>query len=354
MFLLTAARCLLHEPVQVEMPKSNLVIDPRPNNRQGCKFEFVYHENGTTVTLIRISGGIYVKRFDFRVYDPTIEAVPNFKSTTYFYMGVDGEHVPEETTLLLIDPSVQIIKERAFASRNKVKKCIMHNFVHTIENYAFCGCWDMQVIKLSRTLKRIGSQAFLNCESLDAIFLPHSIREINSYAFMLCDNIRILSIPPNANIQPNGNIIYGCETFFESTRIQDYQRLRRKHNSNNEIHQAILQFYQNLSPMHKVCLDTNVSSQSIKECIDTNGPGTVSIIDHDGMTPLHILSMNPHADTGSILTCFYENMNVAFVSDSRSNTPLDYLRIYHIEAHTVVIAALCMARQDNTRLDDDI
>jgi len=32
-------------------------------------------------------------------------------------------------------------------------------------------------------------------------------------------------------------------------------------------------------------------------------PVIASIIDHDGMNPLHILAMNPHADSRTIMTC---------------------------------------------------
>ena len=82
------------------------------------------------------------------------------------------------------------------------------------------------------------------------------------------------------------------------------------------------------------------------------------------MTPLHILAMNPYADSGAILACFGANMNAVFVGDSRGNTPLDYLRVYHdIEDHTLVVASLCNWQQnhqatllvsggDSTRIDN--
>ncbi len=40
------------------------------------------------------------------------------------------------------------------------------------------------------------------------------------------------------------------------------------------------------------------------------------MLDHNGMTPLHVLVNNPHATTGSILECFKSNMLVAFVMDA--------------------------------------
>ncbi len=59
------------------------------------------------------------------------------------------------------------------------------------------------------------------------------------------------------------------------------------------------------------------------------------IRDHNGMTPLHILALNPYADSGSLVACFEANMNAVFEDDNINNTPLDYLRKYNVEGFYV-------------------
>ena len=346
MILLTAAKCLLGESVQIELPRPNMVIDPRVNNERKCKFEFVYHDDSTTVTLTRTDHKVCRGPFQFRVYDPTTESVPDFHSTTYTYMGVEGEKAPRKTTVLIIDPSVKIIREKTFEKCWSIRKCFMHDGVQFIEKDAFSQCSNMKMIRLSRTLRRIGLDAFYACTSLHALFLPSSLEKIEWWAFRRCNNIRILSLPLDIDISQMGRaMIDGCHTFFATTRIQRYQWTSYILTNQNEVHESIIGFYSNQPPLHQACLDTNITALTINNFIRTHGTAGASITDHDGMTPLHILAMNPHADAGTILACFGANMNAAFASDSRYKTPLDYLMEYHdVEVHTSLVAALCLHR----------
>ncbi len=62
------------------------------------------------------------------------------------------------------------------------------------------------------------------------------------------------------------------------------------------------------------------------------------------MTPLHILSLNPHASTECIMLCFNANMNALFVMDMMGKRALDYLRVHNLDGHTAVMASLCTHR----------
>lgn len=155
--------------VQVELPRHNMVIDPRPQNTL-LWFHCIYHDNGTTITLTRNDNFYECGPFTSRVYDPATEVVPDFNSTTYDYLGVDGEHAPRETTVLFIDPSAKIIKKEAFCDFKRIEKCFMHDGVYTIEEYAFAGCYNMKVIRLSRKLKWIEYRAFYFRDSLRLSF----------------------------------------------------------------------------------------------------------------------------------------------------------------------------------------
>mmetsp|Transcript_3038 Transcript_3038/g.3482 ORF Transcript_3038/g.3482 Transcript_3038/m.3482 type:complete len:145 (-) Transcript_3038:1369-1803(-) len=110
----------------------------------------------------------------------------------------------------------------------------------------------------------------------------------------------------------------------------------------------MINYYRNLPPLHKACLNTNVTSQIIKDTIANHGPTVASTTSHDRMTPLHILVINPHADSGAISACLDANMNTACTRDGGNKTSLDYLKDYEhrdIEDHTSFILALCMHRE---------
>ena len=147
-------------------------------------------------------------------------------STVYVYFGLVDEHAPRDTTIAIIDPSVTTIRECAFTDCEQMKRCIMNNNVNAIEG-----------------------NAFSNCVSLDTLFLSSSLKKIENKIFIGCTNIRILSLPHD--------IITFSHIFFLITHPPCEVHEQR-------FNQAILDFYRNLPPLHKACLDTNLSLQSIR------------------------------------------------------------------------------------------
>jgi len=195
------------------------------------------------------------------------------------------------------------------------------------------------------------------------VFLPSSIKEIGDYAFYGCTNLRILSIPHTIDVGKIGyDIISRCDKLFRITQITPYECKGLISINNNQVNQALIDFNHNLTPLHKVCLETNVTAQSIHKCIDTHGPAAAYSTDYgDGMTPMHILALNPHADASSIMTCFEANMGAVLEPYSEGGyddgedhhwpsalsgkMPLDYLAEYNVESHLASVAALCRHRE---------
>ncbi len=307
--------------MEIGLPRKGLILDPRANRPLERKFRVDYHEDNITVTLTRIDDDPYtLYSFYMRVYDPKIEVVPSFDSTIYTYMGQDNERVPKDTTCAIIHSSVKIIKALAFLGCDKMTRCIMHNHgIETLEISAFCGC-----------------------TSLEALFLPSSLREIEGGVFDNCRNIRILSLPMEIDIENIQQLVFrGCDTLFHTAQIQSYEL----HGDDDQVHQAVLDFYRNQPPLHKVCLSTDVNVLAIKACIQENGKASASITDHNGMKPLHILAINPHASTLSIYACFEANISAAIENDSEGNNPLDYLREHkNVEGYMTLLRALCLHR----------
>ncbi len=315
------------QSVEVKLPRPGLVLDPRLNNRRVWLFRIDYHDDGITVTLTKIDDDkTNLRLLSMRVYDPAIETVPRFDTTFYRYMGQDGERVPYDTTHVEIYSPVKTIKMYALFLCDKLKWCKMHDGVEKIE-----------------------IEAFQKCTSLEALFLPSSVKDIDYRAFYLCKNLRILSLPPNINVHRIGEeILYDCDTFFRTTQIQQYiVGSYGPINNDHQVHHAVMNFYRNQPPLHKVCLDTNISTQTIEACIQTSGRQAVHITDHDGMTPLHILAINPHADVSAIYACFEMNMTAVFETDSRGNTPLDYLKEYNVEGFICLLQALSLHRSSS-------
>ncbi len=128
------------------------------------------------------------------------------------------------------------------------------------------------------------------------------------------------------------------------------------------MNEALLEFYHNLPPLHQECLDTNVSAQSIRQCIVTHGKAAAydTASYGGGMTPMHILALNPHANTLAINACFESNMGAVlerFSDGGRlqpcplsDNTPLEYLAEYDVNSYLSVIAGLCKHREANQTL----
>ncbi len=224
-----AGLCRIGESLEVKLPQKGLKLDTRVNDPNYVQFDIRYHDDGITVTLTRLrneySGccdGIG-RPFTMRVFDPRTEMLPNLPSTTYISYGLKRERAPWNTTEVIIHNSVRIIRKNAFSGCRNLRRIIMHEDVEAIENCAFLGC-----------------------VSLDAVFLPSSLKKIGRHAFDSCPNMRILSIPPNINIDQIGyGIMNECDTFFRVTQIQRYDRAS---NNNQVVNQAIVDFHRNLPP----------------------------------------------------------------------------------------------------------
>ena len=63
------------------------------------------------------------------------------------------------------------------------------------------------------------------------------------------------------------------------------------------------------------------------------------------MTPLHILTTNPHSPADSIAALLDSNMEAVFSLDNQQKTPLDYARDYNVGGLVGMIVGLCNYRQ---------
>ncbi len=278
------------------------------------------------------------------------EVVPRFDSDTYNYLGLKNERAPLDVRKVIVDKSVKVIQYCAFESCEDMQVCEMHDGIEEIGLYAFSYCRNLKRIKLSKNLEWIGPTAFAACYSLHAIFIPPSVEEISEYAFCQCRNMRLLSLPQNITPQQIGirAFLNCCRVYQDSTTqfLQDAQRYSAMNQYyDDNIDPFIIDHCHNQPPLHQACLDTEVSAQAIKDCIQTHGSHVAHAVDDNGMAPLHILALNPYVDSGSLVACFEANMNAVFENDNENNTPLDYLRNYNVEGFICLIWELCLHRE---------
>jgi len=289
--------------IDVELELDDVVFDPRiivsymaGGTHRGYKFRFSV--KGRTLTITRTDdahGREGWNDFWLRAYLPT-EVIPDFTSTVYTYWGLDRERPPEDTTEVIIHPSVTRIKGFAFrGSRSLVRVTIPDTVTH-IEGYAFQACNSLRFIRLSTNLVFIGRQAFYNCKLMEAVFLPPTVTQVDEQAFRTCTSLRFCILPDTIEHIGNG-VFKRCDRL--STTVRN-----------------------NLS---KVCYSTSVTPQMIQECIDTHGIERATEVNDQQMTALHIICANPHVTSTCIRTYVQLAPEAANQEDSDGMTPFQRL-----------------------------
>ena len=99
------------------------------------------------------------------------------------------------------------------------------------------------------------------------------------------------------------------------------------------------------APFHKICYDSSITTQLINDYLNEYGNDSALQIDTThGMTPLHMLSMNPHAPSETIAALLDVKVDVAFRLDNEGKTSLDYARDYNVDGLIAMIGGLCNHR----------
>ena len=65
------------------------------------------------------------------------------------------------------------------------------------------------------------------------------------------------------------------------------------------------------------------------------------------MTPLHMLSMNPHTPVDAITALLHVILEAAFSLDNEGKIPLDYAKDYDVGALIEIIIGLCNHRDSS-------
>ena len=79
------------------------------------------------------------------------------------------------------------------------------------------------------------------------------------------------------------------------------------------------------APFHKLCYNTSITTKHLNNYLNEHGNDSALNIDTiHGMTPLHMLSMNPHSPADTIAALLDVDVEVVFRLDGQGKILLDY------------------------------
>lgn len=275
----------------------------------------------------------------------------------HLYRGLENieENVPSDVTHIIVEETVTTINEFAFYQCSHLVSVIASDNLKRIESYAFMGCRALKIVRLSKILQYLGEGAFDRCVSLEALFLPSKIKSTGHSVFSHCRSLRCLILPNEVDISYTSckGIIRGTAiqriaaaagVAYYGDPIQMHGFWSEESKSNHKVNKWLASYMDKL-PLHKLCYKSSVTTDTINNYRNENGKQAALQIDpYHGMTPLHILAMNPFAPPETMSAIFESNVETAFYLDYRQNTPLDYARDYNVGGLVGMIAALCRHR----------
>ena len=257
----------------------------------------------------------------------------------YHYNGHEDEKVPKDVTHVTIDESVEIIKQCTFFNWKYLCWVFMYDNVTTIEEQTFMGCGCLKFIRLSKTLKHIKCQAFEQCLGLEVIFLPNTIKTLGFSIFEYCRRLKMLQLPRNEeDFKTKQAIIAETKIEFiaknkgikyrEAEGYGDFYTAR----SNRIVNKWLIHHMDDF-PLHKICYSSSVTTEKINLYLNQHGHNSAQTKDTTyGMIPLHILSMNPYAETDTIKVLMTIKNETALYTDNDNMTPLDYATNFNFKA----------------------
>lgn len=92
-----------------------------------------------------------------------------------------------------LSSSLKVIRRDCFENSG-LRSIVIPDGVETIEEWAFCNCWDIESVSIPDSVTKIGYQTFIYCTELKEINLPPYINEIAPSAFG-CTGIEEIVIP---------------------------------------------------------------------------------------------------------------------------------------------------------------
>ncbi len=127
--------------------------------------EFDYTVSGNVATITKYKGTESVVEFPSQINGYTVKKIGDASFTN---MG------------------------RMISNAQAVTRIVIPDSVDTVHAGAFAGCSNLQTVRLSNNMTRIGYETFRSCRSLVDIDIPDKIKIIGTYAFLGCESLEEL------------------------------------------------------------------------------------------------------------------------------------------------------------------
>ncbi|GFH47103.1 hypothetical protein CTEN210_03578 [Chaetoceros tenuissimus] len=228
--------------------------------------------------------------------------VRNYRGkVTLFYNGEklwDYDYEERDSwEAIIILPGVEVISEFSFQYIWNVRVVIMADTVKKIERNAFCMCFGLEFVKLSRNLEFIRFGAFQLCKSLNSIFFPPSCIEIGSHALDNCQQLINLNVPQTTEL---GDNVISNTKLIEASHFEEDELLINNHGryqNNEQVNTWIKNINQSEDyALHRACSSYNPITEIIYRIIKRQGLKSFRKKNAIGITPVQYLEENPFAD----------------------------------------------------------
>ena len=78
---------------------------------------------------------------------------------------------------------------------NEITEYVVPEYVTSIGNYAFSGCYGLTSVIIPRSVTAIDDYAFQKCTGLTSVVIPEGVTKIGRRAFENCTNLAYVTIP---------------------------------------------------------------------------------------------------------------------------------------------------------------
>ena len=313
----------------------------------------------------------------------------------YVYRGLPGEQLPRfrgDYTHIVIAEEVICIPPDTFRNCHNVTTVTMFDNVVKIGACSFASCARLKFIKLSKALGAIGRFAFSGCWRMECYCIPETVASIARDAFTDNDELRFIRFPRNLSLVEMPKVTrtklwdkvisrFGIQVLnvrsirvarrfhinirmIEETRAElrkEVGQLLQGNQNGNRLEDistgretgleqmgsdirllnAWIHYHMAEYPLHMLCFNASVTPADI----DTFPKKHASIIDRWHKTsPLHMLSMNPHAPASAFELLFDMWKWSIFKKDNKKNTPLEYAEVNNVAGLLAMIKCLCEYR----------
>ncbi len=286
----------------------------------------------------------------------------------HFCKNLEVVNLPQQQDL-------QLINHNAFDYCKKLKQILIPDTVTEMGREAFANCYELQSVRLSKSLKSINESAFYCCNHLQSIDIPEGVTSIERSAFKHCDSLQSVILPQSLNsIQQETflgccsliSIIFcdslneiGKEAFTRCPMMQNivipkqciYDKSMYSFDIGTKakpiqlmsnyidkiIHDKGQEWLKNRYddlPFHQVCNQQNNISINELTIIPL-------ALDEMNMTPLHVLSCNPHVTLDIIRELASKCLDAAFV-ETRNG-------MYALEMYLVTKNIVQVSNKNHTR-----